>query len=664
MIVPTSAQSVLSTPSPIIGTVAGPSAAAAFAADISDDSRRFGRLVNNASVWIAGGSGHAASALRDKLTSTLSPGASLLSDSGRAAQEAFSAYAREVERIHRSARSVRQRTAANLTTIRASVSTITQICDEIQCAPPSRWDQSPPPILPEPALDPSRGERLDAAEQIAVRRALAARHEAAWRAASASWEEALAEIDDDEREWSTLRDDRLRAERQLLGELGDTELGKLLDVTVATGAPLVRTVAFGFSGEYRGRPAAPAPRTHHPLLTPLLGTASGAGIWEEPPDPERVAAWWDGLTSGDRRRLLEEVPWVVGNLPGLPFRVRDRANRTVLDHYRRFPGQLGASGRKALADLLTVLSRDGEPPATIVSLRVTRETPLVVVGYGDLDRARSLTWQVPGMGNDADQALGAWDRASRNLYREQRVLYDALRLPGEVAVVSFLGYDTPDTLDSLHRTRGVTSETYARAGSARLAHELDGAWAARNHALELSGSGAGETAPTIAVTSHSYGTTTAANALTRVRHQVDSFTMAGSAGIDSGVVRSLDDLRVAGRPDGRRRIFASHATADALAPVGISVSGRANPNPDMEFRRVPNLAGAIHYSSDGYTHPDGTHFTATDGHSVIGEAGGIQRITASEGRGYWDGGTQSLRNLAASALGRDDQIVGGLYARE
>jgi hypothetical protein len=57
-----------------------------------------------------------------------------------------------------------------------------------------------------------------------------------------------------------------------------------------------------------------------------------AGISDVPVDgsPATNAAFWSALSPAERTRLLVEHPALIGNLDGLPGRVRDSANRRVL----------------------------------------------------------------------------------------------------------------------------------------------------------------------------------------------------------------------------------------------------------------------------------------------------------------------------------------------
>ncbi|WP_431247840.1 alpha/beta hydrolase [Leifsonia xyli] len=106
----------------------------------------------------------------------------------------------------------------------------------------------------------------------------------------------------------------------------------------------------------------------------------------------------------------------------------------------------------------------------------------------------------------------------------------------------------------------------------------DGAW---QFAAELDGTHATRAGklPYVGVVAHSYGTTTTANALTHTKYPVDSYTMLGSAGIDTTTVHAFTDLHVK-TTDGAAAIYTTAAQLDFLAPFGSAMGGRAEPNPE------------------------------------------------------------------------------------
>jgi hypothetical protein len=107
--------------------------------------------------------------------------------------------------------------------------------------------------------------------------------------------------------------------------------------------------------------------------------------------------------------------------------------------------------------------------------------------------------------------------------------------------------------------------------------------------------------------------------------------MIGSAGIPSHI--RLEDLHV---PPGH--VYASEATADALAAKGQFWSGRTNPA-SAEW-------GARLFSSNGTTLADGTILAAVRAHDAVGSD------DAADHEKYLGDGTQSLYGIRKIVTGQ------------
>ncbi|WP_431220525.1 alpha/beta hydrolase [Leifsonia xyli] len=363
--------------------------------------------------------------------------------------------------------------------------------------------------------------------------------------------------------------------------------------------------------------------------------------WEHPPSPDKVATWWKNLPSEQQTAFAAAAPEVLGNLAGLPYGVRKTCNRAVYKNAQQHKADLTPEQQTVLTALENVL-RDGS--ASLVCFNLDASVPMVATGYGDLDKAVTVTWAAPGMNSDATNATETWSEAARNLYDEQK-RRDGGHTHG---VIGWLGYDTPDLVT-------VNNAALAQDGAWRFATELDGTHATRAGKL-----------PYVGVVAHSYGTTTTANALTHTKYPVDSYTMLGSAGIDTGTVHALTDLHVK-KTNGVPAIYTTSAKLDQLAPFGSTVGGRAEPNPDVAFTAggiVPPaiIRGAQSFSSEGATLPNGDKLKQTKGHSPIGVDVGPNFLNgiAPEGYGYLDQGTEALYNAALTTTGQPGKVVGGL----
>ncbi|MEU4178792.1 alpha/beta hydrolase [Streptomyces sp. NPDC026589] len=186
----------------------------------------------------------------------------------------------------------------------------------------------------------------------------------------------------------------------------------------------------------------------------LTGPPPGSAQWRADrtlgtglPDPERdtpaeVAAFFAGLSDGERQLLLGRHPSVVGNLDGAPLELRYRANSLALaaeddPRYR----SLAAPGRQILAF---------DP----------RGRGQVAEAFGDLRTARRVSVVVPGSDNDA----GTFDRKAASHGAPAgmaRTLHTAAG-PG-TAVIAWVGYTTPVGVGIDAATGGL-----AEAGAGRL----------------------------------------------------------------------------------------------------------------------------------------------------------------------------------------------------
>lgn len=650
MMVPAGHAQILEGGSPIVGDPDAICQAAMFLGDVSEDCISFGQTLATAVAWLSDGVGAAVAGVRRKLSITLTTGAESLQTSADTAKTGFVAYAAATEEIHQRAQSVQRNIDDHLGVIRSESAAVTEIAERICCQAPNEWLSPPSPVMPTPVLDPRRAGSLDALEREAAQQTLIAAYEGRWRVAVVAWLAAIDGIAAENVVWRDLSAERRRAEHALIATLQGTELGQLISLGSGPGGPGSKyTIARTIAGELWGEQAqtAPAVTKTHPGLAGLFAGGDATGLWDAPPSPKAAAAWWSGLDESTRECLLREAPWVIGNLPGLPYSVRDTANRELLAVYARHPEMLSSEQLKVAAEVRDILRREAaqlaehgvaRPPIQLVCLELTADIPKVAIGYGDSDFATHTTWASPGMQSDAHQALSGWDAAARNLHDAQK---QVLKAGGASSVVTWLGYDSPGISDTLN-SHGVLSSDAARAGATRLAAELDGVHVAR------SAGGAGP--PGINVIAHSYGTTVASIALTQTQYSVDTVTFIASAGLDRRLVPNYEAMHVREVMEGQQAIYTTHASQDHLAPSGAALAGRAQPNPEaVGVLRLQDLspvyAGGLSFPSDG---DPSRELLATNGHSIIGDA--VKRdlfgMFASYEHGYFDRDTQALNSIA------------------
>ncbi|MBC9926604.1 MULTISPECIES: alpha/beta hydrolase [unclassified Leucobacter] len=633
------AREALGGETPIHGSPDEVAPLASFARGVAEDAALFGRHVAGARNSLERQHSIGVTRLIGKLSAGLQPGAVALHESAVGGQYALDRYAAEVFEIHAEARAQLERAAGALDNIRGSARAIEAIAAAIGVRGDCQWDEGVSTVMPEPAHLSLAGA-LPRAEGPSVGAMLRHAYEEPWRVAARRWRDALDELAQVRRLWNSLLERRRRAESALRASIYATEIGQLITLGPGADEPaalfLARAVV-GSAGNGEQSPAVAA--RSHPLLARLIGSRSGEDSWDQPPDPTVVARNWARLSANEQQRLVTEVPWVIGNLPGLPFAVRDAANREQLEYFILHPDELGPTHRVAVDELMKVLEKErlrvaergvASPPVSLVAFDVTGEVPRAAVGYGDLDTAQNLNWVIPGMFNDVHEGLAGWDRAGQNLFQAQGgVLERARRFDEGNALVAYFEYDTPNLLS-------VLSAEPARVGASRLASELDGAFATRQANQEIRNHG---------VLAHSYGTPVAANALLLTRFPVQSLTLMGSAGLDGGRVASLADLHVDRDAEGRARVYTTMATADTTAPLGSQLSGRLQPNPATAAPSTLRIGGAQYFSSDG----DGELLPVT-GHGISRDDGG----------GYLDKRTQSLDSIAKLTLGEGAEVSGGL----
>ena len=303
------------------------------------------------------------------------------------------------------------------------------------------------------------------------------------------------------------------------------------------------------------------------------GSVRTAGVSVVPVDgsPATNAAFWSALSPAERTRLLVEHPALIGNLDGVPGRIRDSANRRVLASERLRLQAVADELRKQLQDntfggmfsdadagLEQTLTRlrsldaiestlaQGDRQLLALDNSTYAETT-AAIAIGDVDTATHVAVFVPGLGSTVHGDAVRYDGDLENLKNtvEQTFSEDP---PPTVAAVTWMNYQAPQLgWGLLDPDRTVVSDAAAHAGATRLAPFLEGLDAARSNDPHLS------------VLAHSYGSLTAAAAL----HEgtgVDEFVALGSPGLGTN---SVSELQV---PDGH--VFAAEARGDIVADIG------------------------------------------------------------------------------------------------
>ncbi|MFJ4220802.1 alpha/beta hydrolase [Curtobacterium luteum] len=369
-------------------------------------------------------------------------------------------------------------------------------------------------------------------------------------------------------------------------------------------------------------------------------------------DAKDVATWWTAMSgprgahSAEQDAFVAAIPAVLGNLNGVAYWARARANTTVLadklaEAKRKtsyWEEQLDSAGSPAAAAAARAQlqvwerQRDGYQnidgalrtgKVSLISL-VDDRPPLAQIVSGNMDTASHVTYIVPGMNTATyqDGTVQNYAHIAVGLQRKQAAV--AGTVPSDIAVVSWIGYHGP-MADDLSAASVVANDR-ARVGADALVADLDGFDAVR--------ASSGQDAD-LSVVGHSYGTNVATIALTKTH--VDHVVLLGSAGV-TDVAPNAGALQV---PKGE--VFASQGAKDGWAVTGQNLSGRQDPT-DPSW-------GAHDFSSE--TQGSGEDLL----HGVTHHGPYDGREGNEQGRySYFDNNTTSQYSTAKATMGLGDQV--------
>lgn len=330
----------------------------------------------------------------------------------------------------------------------------------------------------------------------------------------------------------------------------------------------------------------------------------------DPPAARDVSRVWSLLDSAQQTVLLKETPHLVGNLEGVPYSVRGRANaldlaRTISSAKAHLTTERGKTERLALQRQLTTLGnvetalkkKDGVT-RTLVSLDTSDDAKAAIV-VGDLSTADYVSVLVPGMYMSVGEQIEGWAQVAQDLHDQQTGFLKRLLGPRSgtttpgVAVVAWIGYQTPVLTN-------IGGMALAQEGADSLERTLEGIQSLR-----------ASDPPYLSVFAHSYGSTAALLALERGTVQVDALALMGSPGSDA---QSVKDLSVR---DGN--VFVGEAPMD---PIVDSAFFGSDPGSPSYGAKKMDVSGAV----DPITH-----------RTLAGSSGHNEYFTA---------GTECMRNLA------------------
>ena len=340
-----------------------------------------------------------------------------------------------------------------------------------------------------------------------------------------------------------------------------------------------------------------------------------------------VAAWWATAAPAQKVSLLASSPAALGNLEGVPYEIRDAANRsnlsiTIASIESRLAS--GTVGRAASEDLQAQLHMLQQVSAAVETGESGLQRSLInldvndggraVIAIGDLASAQYVSYLVPGMFYSVDSEIGSWAGAADQLAADQ-ASWLARLAPNQysdasnaVATVAWIGYQTPTVVN-------VASLDLAREGRDALTESLHGLDAIR-------AAGGANEQPYLSILAHSYGATAALLALQENDVTVDALAMVGSPGSPAETVGQLKVRN--------GNVWVADAAWDAVSSTGVFGSQPLSP----EY-------GAHHFGVNGAVDP-------ITGTSLAGSVGHVD---------YFTNGSESFRNMALIGIGRGGFVL-------
>ncbi|MER6400535.1 alpha/beta hydrolase [Kitasatospora sp. NPDC001603] len=187
-------------------------------------------------------------------------------------------------------------------------------------------------------------------------------------------------------------------------------------------------------------------------------------------DPKANAEWWKGLTPDQQDSYLALNAARIGSLDGLPAVARDEANRLVLDQkldalQAGTPASLGLDQsaydkrKAALTEVKKKLDASADGADEMHQLFLLGIDPeayegdgRAIVATGNPDKATHTAVFVPGTNTDFNGVPGQIDR----IRQLQTYAKGAANSADEtVSVISYLGYDTPESIpEAVNPRRG------------------------------------------------------------------------------------------------------------------------------------------------------------------------------------------------------------------
>jgi hypothetical protein len=348
-------------------------------------------------------------------------------------------------------------------------------------------------------------------------------------------------------------------------------------------------------------------------------------------DSRYVDELWNKATPKERAKALRNAPELIGNLEGVDYASRDKANRLALkkelaDATKQVAAKPDDEAAwftyRALKAVKASIRGTRTPQRYLIEL-TPEPRPLAAVAIGDPDTAMQVTYDVPGMGTYSDD-MQLWAQAAQNVYTEQ----GKAGAPSHRSVIAWIGYVTPPP--------GIDAALggYAARGAPRLVAALRGFKASRSGAVGVD----------LSVIAHSYGTTTAANALASRKLGVFAFVMLGSAGIEP-TIRDARALHV-------EHVYAGEASGDTQAQWGrVTRTDPRSPSFGATILNVEGASGKLPVTNhEPIKHSSWNNDPTSAAYAKVTDLDELAKRFSDHVTtfGYLDAGTESLANAATA----------------
>lgn len=484
----------------------------------------------------------------DFIENSLIQGSSRIENDLNIALRALQNYANEVVRIHRNAENALKESEAHLRTIRECVHQLEQHARNLGLLAakvvPNYWNDRPSFVSP---LPHPTATVIDIFHNSAILEA-----QIGWSACALKWHHAADQLEKYQNTWLILRDERVLAEQKLVQDVSSTLLGFIL---IRGRTPSRSQI----TASYTGTKVHPARNQQDSELTEILSGQL---------PPELVSIKWGQLASADKElnQFSAQTLLLVSNTSGIPFSVRHDATVKLLNYAQTKPRlafyalgfqhngmtfddfQRNISGVQKSYDHAQKLAQKlpEKPTVQIFGLSNHDGAVTAAISLGDVDHASHVAVNVPGMNAEASNMTGILNAAGG-------LFESTAGVNVTPAIISWCGYNTPNYFEVLASHR-------AESGALELAKVIDSVNAVRS--LEST------SLINVSVLAHSYGSTTAVEALKLCSSRIDDLVIYGSAGLVTN-----DALRDAKAT----RFHATDASKDLVSDFGRHVSARSDP---------------------------------------------------------------------------------------